>query len=121
MDRDRFSESEKKSKSLERIERRLRYGNRTFTNLQRTETHDAIFDNCNNMYEVLLFAIVKQACNDYIGKNPQQRASAELFFRDNPYELEEGYLQYIVKRLDEIREERENGEKFKISQKSITK
>lgn len=57
-------------------------------------------------YERLFFKIIRDAYDDLFSKNEQTRTSAQLFFRDNPYELGECTLNMIEKQFEKDKKER---------------
>lgn len=57
-------------------------------------------------YERLFFKIIRDAYNDLFSKNERTRKSAQLFFRDNPYELSENILDQIEKQFEKDKKER---------------
>lgn len=57
-------------------------------------------------YERLFFKIVRDTYDDLFSMNEQKRTSAQLFFRDNPYELSDYTLNCIEKQFEKDKKER---------------
>lgn len=57
-------------------------------------------------YERLFFKLIRDTYDDLFSKNEQKRKSAQLFFRDNPYELSDSVLDKIEKQFEKDKKER---------------
>lgn len=78
----------------------------------RNMTNKAAGSRCLNCFEELLYAITLRAYRDLYSITPRYRHSALVYFRTNPYGLEEGFLDKIKEEI-KIAEEKEIAEQRK--------